>query len=224
MTLEEMQKEVESYTNKILEICKTDKEIDELYKGTAIYFAPAIEETDLMFIGINPGISPSETRVLSFTPPEKSEYETEEYTLQSEWALVFGDKYEINNPNLLYKGFKTNCSFFITKGTNELHALKTKLKKYFGSELAEKEREWIKTLVAFINPKIIICEGFEAFNTLQTMFPDRTKIDDSEKGNHKVAYLDGYLPVIGFKRAYSRFVDIEDVVDTLRDYMKNVGM
>ena len=56
------------------------------------------------------------------------------------------------------------------------------------------------------------------------MFPDRTKIDDSETGNHKVAYLDGYLPVIGFKRAYSRFVDIEDVVDTLRDYMKNAGM
>ena len=56
------------------------------------------------------------------------------------------------------------------------------------------------------------------------MFPDRTKIDDSETGNHKVAYLDGYLPVIGFKCAYSRFVDIEDVVDTLRDYMKNAGM
>ena len=39
-----MQKEVESYANKILEICKIDKEIDELFKGVNIYFAPAIEE------------------------------------------------------------------------------------------------------------------------------------------------------------------------------------
>lgn len=219
-TIEELQKEVESYTNKILEICKTDKEIDELFKGVSIFFAPAVPETDLMFIGINPGVSPSEERVISFVQPEKSEYETEEYTLQTEWATIFGDKYEINDLNLLYKSFKTNCSFFITKGTEELHSLKSKLRKYLGSELDQKEAEWIKTLVEYINPRLIICEGFEAFNTLKTIFAGNMKDDESEKGNHKVAYIDDWRPVLGFKRAYSRFVDIEDVVDTLQDYMK----
>ena len=43
--------------------------------------------------------------------------------------------------------------------------------------------------------------------------------DDSEVC--KIAYLNGKLPVLGFKRGIdSRFKDLDNVVDTLIDFMK----
>ena len=113
--IEQMQKEVDEIATQIEELCKTDSEINDLYMGTQIYLSPLKSQMDLMFIGINPGagsFNHSGKKPHRIQPLEKSEYETEEYNLQREWLDVFGKDYGIDNLDLLYNGFKTNCCFF----------------------------------------------------------------------------------------------------------------
>ena len=55
LTLEQLSEEVKILSEQIVDICKKDEEINSLYLGTQIYFSPIKKETDLMFIGINPG-------------------------------------------------------------------------------------------------------------------------------------------------------------------------
>lgn len=180
-----------------------------------------------MFIGINPGAgfyNGTGKRVMNFCPLEKSEYETEEYNLQNDWVTIFGDKYEINNLELLFNSFKTNCSFFATKDSKSLTLLKSKLKKYFGNKIENKEKEWISKIIDYVDPKLIICEGFAAYNNLLNLISNKDiKVNETEKGNVRCSYLNNYIPIVGFKRNISsRFVDIEEVVDTLLSYMQSV--
>lgn len=224
--IEQMQNEVDNLANQIEEICKTDKEVDDLYLGTQVYFSPLKKQMDLMFIGINPGSGSYKyggKKPHSITPLEKSGYETEEFALQDDWKAIFGENEKINNLDLLYSGFKTNCSFVATKDSNALSKLKSLLKNKYKLDIAQKEKQWVKTLIAYVEPEIIICEGYGAFSELQNMFTaDEFKIDETAKSNtHKIAYLNSYIPVLGFKRRVdSRFENIEDVVDTLCEFLQ----
>ena len=225
--IEKMQKEVDEIATKIEEICKTDKEVDSLYLGTQIYFSPLKpQHQDLFFIGINPGAGSYKyggSKPHSVEPLEKSGYETEEFALQDDWLLIFGEKEKINNLDLLYSGFKTNCSFIATKDSEALGKLKSILKYKYKIDLTPKEKEWIKTLVSYVEPRIIICEGFGAFDSLKEMYsPMEIKITENEKGSsHKIAYLNDYIPVLGLKRRIdSRFEDLEDVVDLIKDALE----
>lgn len=227
--IEVMQNEVDSIATQIEEICKTDKEINDLYMGTQVYFSPLKSQMDLMFIGINPGagsfkhnedgIKPRKT-----VPLEKSEYETEEYSLQREWVSVFGKDFGINNLDLLYKSFKTNCCFLATEDSQKLKKLKSKLKYTYKMDFAFNEKRWIKTLIDFVEPKIIICEGFEAFNYFTTFFSDEElKISKEEElPTRKVADLQSGCIVLGFKRIYSTLESKDIVVETLEEMMKNI--
>lgn len=226
--LEKTQKEVETYTKKIIKLCKTDSEIDELYKGTQIWFSPIKIKPKFMFLGINPGpgyFNYTNKRVKKFEPLEKSEYETEEYTLQAEWKSVFTEIGKIDNQDALkffYKSPKTNISFLSTKDANELHKLKAKLKSYFGNEYDQKEKEWIRTIIAIIQPEYLLCEGFEAFNSLQKLYtPEEFCIDSWEDENfttHKVADIPNNVKVIGFKRCYSNLSSKDDAIETIYDF------
>src|SRR5574344_113847 len=223
--LEKLQNEVKQYSERIEEICKTDSEINNLYKGTQIYFSPVSENPDFLFIGINPGsgfFKRYGIKVKKYSPLEKSEYETEEYNLQAEWKYVFGEKEKINNLPLLYKSPKINFSFLATNSTTELAELKTKLRRYFGNEYDIKEREWVKILISVIHPQILICEGFEVFRNLQAIYPKEDFVMDASEDwdVHKVAYLNKNITVMACKRICGRFIDIEDVVDTIYDFHK----
>lgn len=221
--IEKLQNEVDTIATQIEEICKTDKEVDSLFLGTQIYLSPLKSQMDLFFIGINPGCGSykySDSKPHSIIPLEKSGYETEEFALQDDWLYIFGEKEKINNLDLLYNGFKTNCSFIATKDSEALRKLKSILKYKYKMDLSSKEREWIRTLVSYVEPRIIICEGFGAFDSLSKMYTSDEFILDEEENKksntHKIADLNGYIPVLGFKRRIdSRFENPEDVVDTL---------
>ena len=65
----------------------------------------------------------------------------------------------------------------------------------------------------YVNPRIIICEGFGAFNSLKKIFLKEEFTITEDWQIHKIGYINEKLPVLGFKRIYSRFADIEDTVD-----------
>ena len=99
LTLEQLSEEVKILSEQIVDICKKDEEINSLYLGTQIYFSPIKKETDLMFIGINPGAgfyNGTGKRVMNFCPLEKSEYEqsaclfsTKTKYKKAQWQLLF---------------------------------------------------------------------------------------------------------------------------------------
>ncbi len=219
-----MQEEVSSYAKKIEEICKTDKEVDSLYLGTQIYMSP-LQQADFMFIGINPGSGAYKyggQKPHCVTPLKKSGFETEEFQLQNEWVTIFGKKNKINNIDLLYNGVKTNCCFIATEDISKLKKLKSILKYKYKIDISQKENEWIKLLINKTDPKIIICEGISAFNQIQKVYSKNefTEIMEEHWDIHRYAYLNTYIPVLGFKRIYSRFANLEDVIDTIYDAMK----
>lgn len=223
--ISKMQVEVDHYANQIEEICRTDKEVDSLYLGTQLFLSPLKPQMDLFFIGINPGGGSYKyggVKPHSVNPLDKSGYETEEFALQNDWFYIFGEKEKIKNLDLLYEGFKTNCSFIATKDSDALRKLKSILKNKYKIDLSTKEAEWIKILISYVEPKIIICEGFGAFDSLKRMYSSKEfMMDDGENSSvHKIAYLNGYIPVLGFKRRIdSRFESPEDVVDTIKDFL-----
>lgn len=223
--ISKMQIEVDHYAKQIEEICRTDKEVDSLYLGTQLFLSPLKPQMDLFFIGINPGGESYKyggAKPHSINPLDKSGYETEEFALQNDWTYIFGEKEKIKNLDLLYNGFKTNCSFIATKDSDSLRKLKSILKNKYKIDLTTKEAEWIKTLISYVEPQIIICEGFGAFDSLKKMYTSREfMMDETENSTtHKIAYLHEYIPVLGFKRRIdSRFDSPEDVVDTLKDFL-----
>lgn len=221
--IEMMQKEVDSLAKQIEEICKDDIEVNQLYLGTQIYFSPLQHQMDLMFLGINPGggaYTYSGRKPRKTEPLEKSEYETERYALQEDWNIIFKDK-EINRIDLLYNGFKTNCSFIATKDSNSLKKLNRILKEKYELDLNKKQAEFIKLLISYVGPKLIICEGFSAFATFRKMYTNNEFQMTDESEVCKIAYLNGKLPVLGFKRGIdSRFKDLDNVVDTLIDFLE----
>ena len=224
--IEKLQNEVDTIATQIEEICKTDSEINDLYFGTQIYLSPLKSQMDLMFIGINPGagsFNHSGKKPHRVQPLEKSEYETEEYNLQREWLDVFGKDYGINNLELLYNGFKTNCCFFATENTEKLKKLKSKLKYTYKIDLKQFETKWIRTLINYVDPKIIICEGYEAFDYLKTFFStEEYQFSNVEEWDtRKVAYLNSGCIVLGFKRIYSNLASKDNVVATLLEKMED---
>lgn len=221
--IEQMQNEVDNLANQIEEICKTDKEVDDLYLGTQVYMSPLVQQTDFMFIGINPGsgcLKKGGFKPHFIKPLEKSGYETEEFQLQNEWSFIFGERNKINNLDLLYEGVKTNTCFIATEDATRLRKLKNMLRNKYGLDFSQKQKEWLKLLIRFVDPKVIICEGFEAFYEVQKVFfHDEFKLTE-DWNNHKYAYLNEFTPVLGFKRIYSRFIDSEDVVETICSAME----
>ena len=219
--IKQMQEEVTILAKQIEDICKSDPEVDNLYLGTQIYYSPLKEKMEIMFIGINPGPGRSKGKVKfsEINPLEKSEYETEEFTLQQEWHAVFK---EMNNIDLLYNSFKTNCSFLATNGINELDELKRILKHKYKIHIDLKEKEWVTILTKYVNPKIIICEGFAAFDKVIEIFNgDRSKIW-STTADDKIGYINihnEFCVVLGFARRYStlRTKDLGEVADLIND-------
>ena len=218
--IEKLQNEVNEIATQIEKLCKTDIELEELYMGVTVYMSPLIQNSELLFLGINPGAGSykhGNIKLRRIEPLEKSEYETQEYDLQNEWITIFGAKEKINNLELLYKSVKTNCCFFATEDTQKLQRFKSRLLYKYKINISEKEKKWIKTILNYVNPRIIICEGFGAFNSLKKIFSKEEFTITEDWQIHKIGYINENLPVLGFKRIYSRFADIGDVVDTIKD-------
>ena len=100
----------------------------------------------------------------------------------------------------------------------------TPLLKYtYKIDLKQFEKKWIRTLINYVDPKIIICEGYEAFDYLKTFFStEEYQFSNVEEWDtRKVAYLNSGCIVLGFKRIYSNLASKDNVVATLLEKMED---
>lgn len=221
---EQILTEVGLMDKKILEFCKTDEELDKLYKGVQVFFSPVIEQADIMFIGINPGQGYSThegngEKVNKIEIPVVNDYydESGQYTLARIWKNIFFK--DLKRPELLKNSVKTNCYFFATSSEDDLTELRKKLSqsKYLGSQLEEQSKKWVKTLIDTIQPLILICEGASAYKFVKQALGINDICEDTE---HKYFKYNETTYVCGFWRRYSNFQNEGEILETLKAFIK----
>lgn len=221
-----IQAEVKELADKVIALAENDEELKNLYRGTQIYFSPIQTNPEIMFLGINPGPGyykhNDKTPVYRLEPTERIEYLTEEYNLADDWKYVFGEK-NLNYISGLENAFKTNCFYFATDDSKSLEKLIRVSAKHLKNEIAEKSKDWTTRMIKLVSPKILICEGFGAFDYLKRFMGNELVICDEETKqagkNCKCARL-GEIIVFGFARDISsRFKEIEIVIDKIDEYL-----
>ena len=221
-----IQAEVKELADRIILLTEKDEELKSLYRGTTIYFSPIQENPDIMFLGINPGAGhynhTNNTPIYNFEPLEEMEYLSQEYNLANDWQYVFGEK-NLNCIGVLEWAFKTNCFYIATDDSKKLKRFIQLSGKYLKNEIIEKSKGWTIRMIKLISPKILICEGFAAFDYLKNFLGDELVICDEESKqageNCKCARFRNIV-VFGFKRdVSSRFKDIEIVIDKIDEYL-----
>ncbi|MDD7450398.1 MAG: hypothetical protein PUK76_05065 [Treponema sp.] len=228
----EIQSEVKSFADKIIDLSKTDKTIKELYKGVQIHYSPIRKNPKFMFLGINPGAGYFNYHdgecVYKFDGLDEIEYLSEDFQLAREWRYIFGSENNmLDRMDLLESAYKTNLYYVATGKQDELYKLLHYMKNEYGleKECFTKPKEWLKKIVKFVNPESIICEGFTVLNELKIIFGNNLDIVNEPWGNNenfKVGYLkfdDLSITIFACARIYSNLKNREEVADIIRDEM-----
>lgn len=222
---ENIEIEARGFIDRVIKVVNADNRLKELYRGAQVYFSPIREKPEIMFLGINPGAgyynNNNNTPVYKFDPPKEIEYLAEYYSLADEWKYVFGEKCLKYNDGLKY-ALKTNCFYIATKTGRNLDKFIRISREHLNNEIVEKSRDWTKRMIKAVSPKILICEGFSSFNWLKRFYGDELSIREKESEEAgaccKCARLAGIV-VLGFARVYSRFKNIDVVIDKIDEYL-----
>ena len=192
--------EVGLFVDEVIDAIEMNPEKQELCKGWRIMYSPLIYKPEIMFIGINPGAGWEGTD-LEHNDKKRLEYldfDDYKYTLARETKEVFQ---KINAFHLLEKSVKTNYYYVITTREKALYEITDFLGRGNESLLGERfftnSRKWTQKLIEISQPKIIICEGSQAFANVTDLYVAGEKLkEDCEE-----LFIDDLnSTVIGYKR------------------------
>ena len=225
--LSDMENEVEDFANEIENISSYNSDVEEYYKGTQIYFSGLVCNPGIMFLGINPGQGywkQNNEIVRRYEPLDYNEYYDfyycggySGYQLAKDWVDIFENR--VCRLDLLKHSVKSNCYFFATKNTSDLNQLKNELDGITDYDLEEKSKEWNRTLLDYIQPYILICEGYGVRDKLYEWYPDEFEMYDEYTG--KLSLDNGDIDVLVIKRTYSNIQDKASVSNELSDLINN---
>ena len=212
-TYDKLKLEIEDFHSKILEPINSDEDISNLYKGWKVFYSPLIFRPDILFIGINPGNGEDGLDCEHYDKGEL-EYLTYNYTLANETKTVFE---MAGKSELLYNSVKTNYYYIATTEKNDIFKITDFLgrgdKEKLGEQLLLKAREWTMKLIEMIEPKIIICEGKEAFFNLTDLFISGISMTE----NVEETFIEDLgIKVIGYKRRRSYIIDKDGLSKVLQ--------
>lgn len=218
--LTKIQDEVKEMDKQILEICKSDKEIDSKYTGIEIYFSPLVVNPTIMLLGINTGAGYLKwcgKRPQEFGPRNKMDYIENLHPFARQNRKLFES---IGRIDLLENAFKTNLYYIGTEKQEYIEKLFTSLQKITGIDYYKKFHQYTKTFIENIKPKILICEGRYVFDCIKFIY------NIEEKNIRK---FDGKIPdaeitvtklndihVIGYNRRSSSIINRDKLAEVLK--------
>lgn len=168
---EVIKKDVLEFITRFNKETEFDKTIDDLLYGWRILYSDVKEQCDVLLIGINPGSGEDlGARNYNLEPLDTLEYldnRINNYELANLVKRIFvkAGLFELLENSTM----KTNTKFYATYGTKELNEFEKHLSKNhksFFDELIENNKKWMKDLIKIIHPKLIIAEGWEAYDYL----------------------------------------------------------
>ena len=231
--LEKLQNEIKEFYLKIENelISKKINEYKVLYK---MFYSKFSIETDILFIGINPGAGEP---VKYLEPLEKFEYIDQ--TINDEGVRINNYRLAQNTiqlfnlagyPDLLNrldeenKVVKTNFYHLITENLNEMYSMMRKVSKELEHDYYHKvHHNWISRLIELTNPKLIICEGESVFDLIFYIYNNTNTITEFNNNDFLAVFDNKPFRLIGYKRdSYSHIVDKESFAKTLKTQLDEI--
>ena len=169
---EKIRPEIEVIQPLITKRISDSPRFQSLYSGWKVWFSSIIDKPHILFLGINPG--PGEGGVIDFEPDGQLQYI---YDQSSNWHLKNDTIEIINHPRVGEKVDLDNCvkTNYYYLGTNNFDAKFYELIAFLGRQkdneglgdlFLRKSKLWTQQLILTMKPRLIICEGAEAFKLL----------------------------------------------------------
>lgn len=209
---EKIAQEVAALNDKFIDLKSTKASVNRRYKGCHILLSPLNYQPDIMAIGINPG---GNTNTIKLDPYRENAYNYG-FRLAKETRKVLSlaglpvDKHWLDN-NMV----KTNHHYFATRNVKSLHALYGNV-KWSEVNPHNKANDWTKRLIQIVDPKIILCEGAEAYyGVYQALMNKECPVKvNTDVWSHE---LQGYT-VIGYKRTFSRIINKTELAACIKKH------
>lgn len=215
-----LSKDVQKFTLRLTKFIKTNSSIEEYYKGVQIMFSPLHYRPCLLLLGINPGAGyyfGNNKIVKRYKPLREHEYFKYEYTLANEMKHIFS---KINMLKILKNSVKSNYYYIATNNEAHLKCFIKNLDFELREQFMKKTEEWNYELITLIRPKIILCEGFNAFNHLINNQSFKfNKIANSK--NWKYAEAND-LKIISCQRIYSNIINKDSFAKKLNTVIDSI--
>ena len=213
LAYQQLKIEIEQLYDEVYKAVDNEPRIKELFKGWKVLYSPLIYKPDVMFIGINPG--PGEEGVFDCDYEDKGELEYlhYDYDLANETKSVF----EMSNKfDLLYNAVKTNFYYLATSEPKDIFKITDFLGRgddtKLGEQLLKSSWRWTKRLIEIIEPKLIVCEGADAFRNVTDLFIGAMKMNE----NVESIYIEEIqATIIGYKRIHSKIKEKELLAEKL---------
>ena len=210
--LQTLKEEVIEVNDKILKICETNEKVKKLYKGCQIYISPLYQNTNILFLGINPGggyYKKTGKIQQKFEPLEKND------TGYGLWKAIEKCFAKMGEKQLLDDMVKSNHYFFCTNREADLYKMLELFPHELKNEIKEKSKKWVKTIISEISPKIIICGGKSSMGKIQELYPGYEIMQQTEYT--KAIKINGTY-VIGFNRLFSRILKKKEFMEYFQKY------
>lgn len=216
----ELTEEAKSIDSKLTALFETDEEIRNVFRGTSLWYSPIVENPEVMFLGINPGAgfyNNNNNQLCHFFEPLKiMEYvdDTQSYQLKWEWMYIFGEK-GLNRMDVLAKSVKTNFCYLATNNERTLKKLFTQIRGKLNIAPYEVFGNWTRQVVQQIHPKLLICEGKDALESLRDWsfkneYKEIENAADLRKGQI------GDIKVLQISRTYSTLKNADGIINEIR--------
>jgi hypothetical protein len=212
--------EIRDYHGLILQESNRNSRVKELYKGCQVLFSPLLYQPEFLLIGFNPGGGYYKWHghiVEEFEPMQALEYYLNKHSLGEQTKSLF--EMAGRAKDLERSTVKINFYPWATDNIADFKELMKLLPSDLSSKLFHLSRVWTKTIIELIQPKIIICEGFNAFEEGQVLFQDKINIC-MEENVRSFQTLNG-LGVMGYKRNQGSIIDKKSMSVNIKNQFVN---
>lgn len=212
-TFSEISREASFIHNQICREAEKNQGIKSLYKGCQLLFSPLLERPKILLIGFNPGggyFSWHGKIAENFEPMSKLEYYQNKHSLGEQTKELF--RLASREEDLEHNAVKTNFYYWATDNVADFNQLLKLLPEELSKKVYHQARVWTGQLIEAIQPKMIVAEGFKAFDEIKVLFPK--KLEQEKTEFHKSFLTPGGIKVLGYKRNQGSIVG-KEIVKTL---------
>jgi len=225
------------YSNEILpevlEMCKRiNAKLKEAgnpvdIKGWKVWYSDIIEKPNFLFIGINPNNIDEDIEYFGGNVIEvdglKVQLEPDQenrYNSDKDWTLSKNtrDVFELADLDIL-SNVKTNYYFLGSNKSATLNTLDNFIGESLNTEFRNKSAEWSKKIIDLVSPKVIICEGIEAYDNVinHALKFEKDKITKIlVSGNIRKASYDNII-IIGYARSEYSNISQETKIELVKE-------
>ncbi len=228
ISIESWTNDIETYLKKLKEKIDKNEISKSLYGGFYVWDSKYIVNPEIMFLGINPGNgNPNNSGQIVVNPEPQISYmeyfdgENPNYRLAKETVDVFEMAgFSLDEIEILLndKSIKTNFYYLITRNQVDIKKCIDQLNNYSFSDYWKQSYTWTGELIELTNPKVIICEGKNIFDTV---------IDYDEYTEKKWEDGCGYIirpngkVIIGYSRIFSNIKNKNGLSMLIKKFLKD---